>query len=103
MPSRTVMSVASATRLFAAGTTADDTLCRVTTGKDSREAFIESSADQWHGLTGLLRSAHLYGGFVASFSSRTSGAEATQTAHLPTLTDGLRQRRNRRSWHLSRV
>src|ERR1700742_2695238 len=59
VPSRTLMSVASATRVFAAGTTAEDTLCRCVTGKDSSVAFIESSAKPWHGLTGLLRSAHL--------------------------------------------
>src|ERR1700749_1857043 len=45
MPSRTVMSVASATRVFAAGTTAEDTLRRCVTGKDSSVAFIKSSAN----------------------------------------------------------
>src|SRR2546430_12153434 len=83
MPSRMLMSVANPTSVFGAGTTADDAVFRVVTGKDSSEAFIESSADPWHGLTGLLRSARLLRR-VCRVLLQPPGwaAEATQTAHL---------------------
>src|SRR5512140_188328 len=68
-----VMSVASATRVFAAGTTAEDTLCRCVTGKDSSVAFIESSANPGTVSPASRGAPTCYGGLSTSYPSCQDG------------------------------
>src|SRR6267154_1898757 len=104
MPSRIVMSVASATRLFAAGTTADDTLCRCVTGKDSSEAFIDSSANHGTVSPASCGAPACYGGLFTSYSNCTNGSQSyVNRSSADPLRRPFGQRWNRRSWHLSRV
>jgi hypothetical protein len=61
------MSVASATRVFAAGTTAEDALRRCVRGKDSSVAFIESSANLGTVSPASCGAPTCYGGLFTSY------------------------------------
>src|SRR5438552_18783281 len=95
------MSVASATRAFAAGTTAEDTLCRCVTGKDSSVAFIESSANLGTVSPASCGAPTHYGRvvYVPPRTARTAGRSYVNRSSV----DTYRRRRHRRSWHLSGV
>src|SRR3954454_22388299 len=104
MPSRTDMSVASATRVFAAGAIAEDTLCRCVTGKDSRVAFIESSANLGTVSPASCGAPACYGGLSTSYLDLPGRQPKLRKpliflASLP----AFRSAWARRSWHLSRM
>src|SRR3569833_1930547 len=95
------MSVASATRVFAAGTTAEDTLYRCVRGKDSSEAFIKSSANHGTVSPASCGAPTCYGGLSTSYPEMPG--RQTRSYVNRSSVDVYRSRCRRRSWHLSRV